>query len=257
MPGVYDFTPEELDELFKDEGLPESNEPAVNNGTGDSATETPAKERVTPENVETTQAFAKRLNEKTTKAVAEEREAIAKQMGFESYDEMVKSRETKIYNDNGLDPELVAPVVEKLVEERLKNMPEMQELAEVRAQKVREYVQKELAEITKLTNGRVTAFEQLPKDVVELWKQTGSLKNAYLQLHGEELIIEARSAQSRGTTGHMVTPSSDAPEMSNKRFLTNEEKEVWKKFFPKMTQEELDKKTVDKDVNEKTNYTYK
>lgn len=256
MPGAFDFTPEELDELFKDEELPAATATPVKEGSGTTTEQVPAKEVVTPENVETTQAFAKRLNEKTNKAVAEEREAIAKQMGFESYDAMMKSKEEKIYNDSGLDPELVAPVVEKLVEERLKNMPQMKELAEVRAQKVKEYGERELAEITKLTGGKITTFEQLPKDTVELWKQTGSLKSAYLQLHGEELIIAARSEQSRGSTSHMATPDSGSQNTSSKRLLTPEEKEIWKKFFPKMTKEELDKQTIDNDVDKKTQYKY-
>ena len=166
MPGAFDFTPEELDELFKDEELPAATTTPVKDGSGTPAEQVPTKEVVTPENVETTQAFAKRLSEKTNKAIAEEREAIAKQMGFESYEAMMKSKEEKIYNDSGLDPELVAPVVEKLVEERLKNMPQMKELAEVRAQKVKEYGERELAEITKLTGGKGTTCEWVPKDRV-------------------------------------------------------------------------------------------
>lgn len=266
MAGDFQFSPEEFDALFEIE------QPTTPTATDASATAPkvdntvqPIQEaskpstdsnEVTPDNVETTKAFAKRLAERTTKAVADEREAIAHQMGFESYDAMIKSRERQTLEDQGLDPDQVAPVVDKLVEERLKSNPVMQELNELRAQKLKNYADSQLQELTELTQGRITSLNQVPKNVLELWKTTGSLTDAYMQVCGKDLLIEARSAQSRGNTTHMATPDSGntdaAPSM---RHLTPEEKRIWKQAFPKMTQEELDKQMVETDLGKKLTYT--
>ena len=102
-----------------------------------------------------------------------------------------------------------------------------------------------MAEITKLTGGEITELSQLSKDVIDLWKVKGSLKSAYLELHGEELVMKARSGQSKGSTSHMNNTSGSSAPQGNKRLLTANEKKLWKLFNPKMTDEELNKMTVD------------
>ena len=119
--GDKDFSVEELDALFNEEDNQETppeqeqkpaspEKPADNQDKGD-------------EKVEQTKAFAKRLRESTDKAISQEREAIAKQMGFESYEAMIKSRENKLYEEKGFDPEQIAPLVDKVYEERRKADP--------------------------------------------------------------------------------------------------------------------------------------
>lgn len=229
----------DIDSLFRDE---EEETPAPQQTV--TSQEQPTSTEQQPD-VTQTQAFSKRLKESTQKAVDKEREAIAVQMGFTSYDEMIKSRETKVLEDQGLDPELAKPAIDKIVEERLNSDPRMQELQKLRERQIKEYGERELAEITKLTDGEITSFKQLPQDVVELWKTTGSLKAAYMQLHGEELVIKAKSSASRGTTDHLVQPSGSSVPQSNKRLLTDEEKRMFKLFNPNVTDEELNKKTYD------------
>lgn len=245
--GAYDFSAEELEALFSNE---EQETPPVEseNATEQTTDTTPVASEPTLENkVETTKAFAKRLSERTSKAVAEEREAIATKLGYKSYEDMMKTTENRRLEDNGIDPEIATPVIDQIVQERIKNMPEMRELSELRELKIKEYGKQQLAEITKLTNGEITKLEQLPKDVIELWKQTGDLKKAYLQLEGEKLILSARRAQSQGSTSHMVTPNAANSSIpTDKRLLTEDEKRVWKQFNPNMTQDELNKITVPK-----------
>lgn len=244
--GAYDFSAEELEALFN---TGEQDTPtATSENVSEQLTNDEPKANTSIESsVETTKAFAKRLSERTSKAIAEEREAIAQKLGYSSYDDMMRTSETRRLEDNGLDPEIATPVIDQIVQERIKNMPEMRELSELRELKVKEYGKQQLSEITKLTNGEITKLEQLPKEVVELWKQTGDLKKAYLQLEGEKLILSARRAQSQGSTTHMATPSAATSAIaSDKRLLTEEEKRVWKQFNPNMTQDELNKVTVPK-----------
>lgn len=239
------FTDEELKAIFalEDEPLTPTEEDKGISSQG----ETPAEGETKPETkVDTTKAFAKRLKESTDKARSEERESIAKSFGYNSYDEMLNERQKKMLEEKGLDPEETAPIIDKLVKEKLDADPRMAELAEFRKQQIQEFGKKELSEIAKLTNGEITKFEQLPKDVVELWKQKGSLKAAYMELHGEELILKARREQSKGSTDHLKQAEGGASIETGKRLLTAAEKNMYKFFNPTMTDEELNKMTVDK-----------
>ena len=77
-----------------------------------------------------------------------------------------------------------------------------------------------------------------------MWTKKGSLKAAYLELEGEKLITKIRSEQSKGSTTHLVSPSGTKSD-TTKRLLTADEKKVWRQFNPRMTEEELNKITVD------------
>ena len=94
----------------------------------------------------------------------------------------------KLLEENGLDVEEVTPIVEEIVKKRLETDPRLKELEGYRQQKVNEWAKKELADIKELTGGKISKIEDVPKDVIELWKTKGSLKAAYLELQGEALI---------------------------------------------------------------------
>lgn len=236
--GVDTLSKEELDELFSDS----------NNGTSQSpATEAESSPQRT--DVEETKAFSKRLKERTDKAIAEERESIATKLGYKSYDDMIKQQENRRLEDLGYDPEQLAPIVEELVQKRLNEHPSMKELEGYRERQVQEFAERELAEVSKLTGINYTSLEQLPQDVLEDWRKSGSLKKSYMALHGEELILKSRSAMLKGNTSHLVpmgnggvTPPTD----NQKRHLTAEEKKLYKFFNPQMTEEELNNKLIDK-----------
>ena len=241
--GANEFTVEELEELFRDDEPEQATPPATTTEENPQSTEN-TDTGAEDDSVNTTKAFAKRLRESTDKARREEREAIAKSLGYASYDDMQKKREQQIMNDNGLNPEDVQPVVEQIVSQRLANDPRMQELETLRARQVQEFGKRELAEITKLTGGKITSLAQLPREVIELWKTKGSLKSAYLELEGEKLINTIRSEQSKGSTSHMNTHSGSASNSVTERPLTADEKRMYKFFNPNMTDEQLNKMTT-------------
>ena len=240
--GVNEFTAAELDQLFSDE-FEQETPPASKETEGQTNTESDSKTAETE--VDKTKAFAKRLKESTDKARTEEREAIAKSLGYNSYDELQKSRETKILEDKGLDPDIASAAIDELVKRRIESDPRIKELEQYRKQRVKEFGEKELAEITKLTGGEITSLAQLPKEVIDLWKQKGSLKSAYLEIEGEKRIIKLQSEQSKGSTGHLQNPAGSTPPPVTRRPLTEQEKRVWKQFNPHMTDDELNKMTVD------------
>jgi len=232
-----DFTFEELEALFKEE---EQETPPVVTSETPPVTEPPTQKISGKEGAK---IVAERINA--------ERKAIAEKMGYTSYEEMLKiqqekieiekkNKEEELIKNKGLNPTDVKSIYEEL----LKDDPRMKELESFRKKQVEEYGLKQLAEITKLTDGAITKLEQLPKNVVDLWTKNGDLKAAYLQLEGEKLIAQARSAQSKGTTQHMQNPGGQNPPPLTMRALTSDERAVWKQFHPNITEEELNKKTM-------------
>lgn len=243
--GANELSLDELDKLFSDE-LEQEPPLADNTDSQDNTTENKS-EQPTDEvkSIDKTQAFARRLKESTEKARQEERDSIAKSLGYDSYDDLQKQREKKMLEDKGFDPEEISPVVDEIVKKRMDNDPRIKELEKLRQKQIEEFGKKELAEITKLTEGEITSLAQLPKEVIDLWKKKGSLKSAYLELEGERLINKFKGEQSKGSTSHLKNPSGNSTVIKNKRLLTAEEKQVWKFFNPDMTDEQLNKQTVD------------
>ena len=237
------FSTEELQELFgesnsqKAPAANEGNEPATETNTegqGESQKQDPTE----------TQVFAKRLKERTDKAVAEERERIAQSLGYASYEDMQKQKEHKMLEDKGLDPEQVSPIVDELVKKKIEEDPRIKELEQFKQKQVQEFAQRELNEISKLTGVKYESLNQLPQDVIDDWRKTGSLKKSYIALHGEELIMKARSAQQKGDTSHLQSAGGATPTPSTGRPMTDKEKQMYKFFNPGVKDEELNKKTI-------------
>lgn len=233
--GANEFSMEELESLFKETA--QETPPAED---GKNSTETPPTNET--EDVTKTQSFARRLKEEKEKAYKEAQNEIAASLGYSSYDELQKHKQNQLLEEKGLDPELVNPVVDEIVKKRLAEDPRMKELEELKQRQITEFAKKELEDVNKLAGTNFASLEEVPKDVIEDWKKTGSLKKSYINLHGEELILKARSEASKGSTSHLNNPSGAAPEGKAKRHLTDEEKRLWKFFNPTMTDEELNNK---------------
>lgn len=237
--GANDFTVDELEELFRDDEVQQTTPSAQEPDNNPQEVTEPEKD------VTSTQTFARRLKESTDKARREERDNIAKSLGYESYEDMQKKRERDLLDSKGLDVEDVSPVIDEIVKQRLDNDPRMARLAELEAKQVKEFGKQELAELNKLTGGKITSLSQLSREVIDLWTKKGSLVKAYMELEGVNLVNSIRSEQSKGTTEHLANPSGNIPANPKKRHLTDEEKQMWRAFHPQMTIEELNKKMID------------
>ena len=244
--GANSFTLEELEAMFKDDVAQETPPATDDTNTQEQVDTSTENTGNTQDKVDTTKAFAKRLKESTDKAVAIERENIAKSLGYNSYEELQKSREKKVFEDNGLDPDVINPVIDELVKQRINDDPRMKELEGYRKQQVQEFGKRELEELKELTGGKITSLAQLSREVLNEWAQKGSLVDAYMKLEGRNLIKNLRNEQNKGTTNHLQNPSGSTGAPTGKRFLTDEEKRIWKMFNPKMSDDELNKKTIDK-----------
>ena len=187
-------------------------------------------------------AFSIRLNE--------EREKIAKEAGYESYEDMRKQREKKKLEDKGLDPDVASPVLEDLVKQRLEQDPRIKEYEVLKKKEqereFKEWCDKEVKQLSTLTDGKIKSLSDVPQDVVKLSETTGSLKSAYLQLHGEELIAQIKlkqtSQESKGTTDHLAQIKDGVSASGKTRPFTPEERRAYKMIMRNITDEELDKK---------------
>ena len=242
--GANELNLQEIEALLADEAQPET--PPVSREAAPTNTDnTDPNASKGDDDVSKTKAFAHRLKESTEKARKEEREAIAKSLGYESYEAMQQQREHKLMTDKGLDPEQVSPVIEELVQKRINDDPRMKELEELRKRQVAEFAKQQLAELKELTDGEVTSLNQLSDDVIKLFSSTGDLKKAYIQVEGANLINKLRAKQSKGSTDHLQNPNGSTGSSSTARHLTQEEKQIWKFFNPTMTDEELNNKKVE------------
>lgn len=206
------------------------------------AEDTQKSEKSEEEKKAETKAFSIRLNE--------EREKIAKEAGFESYEDMRKQRELKKIEDKGLDPEVASPLIDDLVKQRIEQDPRIKEYEELKKKEqereFKEWCDKEVKQLSSLTEGKIKSLSDVPQDVIKLSETTGSLKSAYLQLHGEELISQLKlkqtSLDSKGTTDHLAQLKEGVSSERKTRPLTDAEKRAYKMINKNITDEELNKK---------------
>lgn len=244
--GVKDSSLADLEALLNgdDEETPPS--PNSDATSGASPAPTPIAQTEEPKKESETQAFARRLRESTEKARKEEQEAIAKKLGKSSYEELIKDAETKEFKDKGLDPDVAKEVFDKMFEERLKADPRFKELEEYRASKAKEWGEAQMAELSKLTGGKITKIEQLDEATLKRGQQEGSFVSAYMALHGAELIADMRlngvAKQQQKTTGHLTNPTATPPDTSF-REPAPEEKAILAQFaqFSPSMEKDLDK----------------
>lgn len=244
-----EITLEDIENFLSGDGGVTSAPKSTTNVQEENSPATQPNEGAKAQDVTETQAFAHRLKEATSKARNDERESIAKSFGYENYAEMQKAREQNMLREKGYDPEDVAPIIEQLVKQRIAEDPRLKEFERTRRET---WAQEELTKLKELTGGRISRLEDVPEDVLELWKTKGSLKGAYIELHGETLIREMQTGiageQSKGSTSHLNTPQGTPATTlnSDKRPFTAQERAVYKLFNPDVTDEELSKMMKDK-----------
>lgn len=220
-----------IDDLFKDDTAEDDEVEETVDTTNESTSDI------------TTKAVSERINSVKKKTEAETRDNVAKELGYESYAAMQKANEQKMFKDAGLDEAEASKLVEELLEKRLANDPRMKKLEEFEAKERNNYVDSQLKKVNAIAGTSFTSIDEVPADVLKVWEKTGDLKQAYLAVKGEELILKNQSNLSRGSTTHLANPSNGGVS-SNTRPLTEEEKAIYRSVMPDITEEELNKKTM-------------
>ena len=221
-----------IDDLFKD------------SDSDDIDTDTTIEEQENQDKNEMTKAMSNRINEVRHKTEVETQNKIAKDLGYESYDAMIKAQEKKELQDAGYDDADAEATINKIIEKRLANDPRLKRLEEYENRDKEKFVQGQLNEINKLTGSNFTDISQLPEDTLKMWEKTGNLKQAYLATKGEELLSKSSSYVQKGSTAHMA--SANNGNISTKtRALTEEEKSIYRGVLGDyITEDELSKITM-------------
>jgi hypothetical protein len=205
--------------------------------------EAPSAPQAAPkqESKDQAKAFSIRLNE--------EREKIAKEAGFNSYEDMKKKRELKQMEDKGLDTDVAAPLIDDLVKQRLENDPRIKRLEELekkeKDREFQEWTKKQLTEVNAIPGVNFKTIADIPQDVIKLSESLGSVKKAYMALHGDTVLknldTKQKSDESKGGTSHLAQPDGQGGTVPQTRPLTEAERKAYKMVVRGITDDELDK----------------
>ena len=192
---------------------------------------TPSEEPQTdpvPPTEDTTKAYSERLKKDREKIRNEEREALAKEFGYDSYEKFRDAHVDNSLLDKGLDPDTVKPLIKDLI----KNDPEYVEAMRFKAEK--EDVEKNIwakDEIKKLNDKfglKLTDISELDEDTVKLWNGGLSLDKAYAK------------EQDSGKT-HLNKPEGTGKTDTDKVVVTDDIYAQFRAFNPDVTREEVEK----------------
>jgi len=222
----------ELDDLFKD-----IDETPASDTDQPPVTKTPEQKKV-----ELTQAMTKRINEVKTKAEKDTLERVAKELGFESYAVMKKTEEANLVKKQGYNPDDLEKVIEPLVQRRLADDPRLKKLEALEERERNEYVQSQLTAINTAT-GQTLTVKDLPKDTLDLWAKGVDLEQAYYATQGKQLLAKSKNQVENGTLDHLAIGST--AQQPKLRRLTESEKDMYRSIAPHLTEEDLNKKTVE------------
>lgn len=191
-----------------------------------------------------TKAVTERINSVRKKTENETKENIAKELGYDSYQDMQKANEKKVLSEAGLDEAEVSKVVTDLVEKRLQADPRFKKIEELEKLEKTKFVTNQLKEINELTGNNYISIEQLPEETLKLWEKTGNLKQAYLATEGESLLLKNKAKVNNGSLSHLASSSGNGVSTKT-RTLTEAEKKIWRLVFPDMSEDDLSKKNID------------
>jgi hypothetical protein len=226
-----------IDDLFNDEEDSQTSENSQTSSSDDSKNE--------EESMNLTKNMSKRINDVRRKTELEVQDRVAKQAGYESYEDMMKATERKIVEDQGYDPDEISALLEPLIEKRLALDPRFKKLEEIEAREKSDYLSKQLAEINKVSEVKYKSVNDLPQETINLFAKGVDLKQAFYATQGEGLFNRAASRANNGSLNHMAPlPNGNGVKT---RGLTAEEKDMYRMIIPGITEEELSKKTIEID----------
>lgn len=226
-----------IDDLFNDEEESQTSENSQTSSSDDSKNE--------EESMNLTKNMSKRINDVRRKTELEVQDRVAKQAGYESYEDMMMATERKIVEDQGYDPDEISALLEPLIEKRLAADPRFKKLEEIENREKSDYLAKQLAAINKVSDVKYKSVNDLPQETIDLFAKGVDLKQAFYATQGEGLMTRAAQRANNGSLSHMAPlPNGNGVKT---RGLTAEEKDMYRMIIPGITEEELSKKTIEID----------
>lgn len=189
-----------------------------------------------------TKNYSDRLKKDREKIRNEERDNLAKELGYENYE---KFREAHVDNsllDKGLDPDTVKPLLKDLI----KNDPEYVEAMRFKAEK--EELEKNVwaKDQIKALNDKfglnLQSISDLDEDTVKMWNNGVSLDKAYAANHYEDLEKSSLRKLKEQDSGKSHLKNVDGSTLeSDEVVVTDEIYRQFKAFNPDVTREDVKK----------------
>lgn len=184
-----------------------------------------------------------RINDVRRKTEKDTQERIAKDLGYESYSDMLKAKESNLIKEHGYDEEDIEKLLTPLLEARLAADPRFKKLEEIEQREKQSYIDEQLKAINKLCGNKYKSVEDLPETTRNLWAKGVELEDAYIATVGKELLTKNAANVQKGSLSHLAPTSSNGG--TKKRGLTEYEKQMYRSIMPDITEEELNSKTID------------
>lgn len=189
-----------------------------------------------------TKTYSDRLKKDREKIRNEERDNLAKELGYDNYE---KFREAHVDNsllDKGLDPDTVKPLLKDLI----KNDPEYVEAMRFKAEK--EELEKNVwaKDQIKALNDKfglnLQSISDLDEDTVKLWNNGISLDKAYAANHYEDLEKSSLRKLKEQDSGKSHLKKVDGSTVeSDEIVVTDDIYRQFKAFNPDVTRDDIKK----------------
>lgn len=186
-------------------------------------------------------AYAERLNRDRERIRSEERERIAQDFGYTSWDEYREAQTNSKLLDNGLDPETVRPVLKDIIKSDPDYIEAMEYKKREEALKAREWGEGEVRKLNSKFGTTFNSIDELDEETVKLFNNGMSLEKAYVSQHYDELEEKAIKKAKIDTGKEHLKKDEGTPstETVKKVEVTDAEFRKFKSINPYATDEEI------------------
>lgn len=197
-------------------------------------------EPVTPPDISETKAFSERLKRERAKIESEAKLNLAREEGFDSWDEYQTHKQEEKIQSLGYDPDSIRPIVSEM----LKNHPSIIEAERIKKEReeseATRWASEELNRVNTKFKTNFKSIDEVGENVKTLWEKGIPLEKAYAIENLDQVttkVTEAavakahskdhlQSIKGTGGTGSAIT-------------ISKEEKEVFKGMFPGITDAQI------------------
>lgn len=186
-------------------------------------------------------AYAERLNKDRERIRSEERERIAQDFGYTSWNEYIDAQTNSKLLDKGLDPDEVRPVIKELIKSDPEYLEAMEYKKREEALKARIWGEEEVRKLNEKFGTTYTSIDELDEETVKLFNQGISLDKAYASQHYEEIQDSAvKKARINSGKDHLKEPNGSTPPPTETRVEVSEaEFRKFKSINPYASDEEI------------------
>lgn len=186
-------------------------------------------------------AYAERLNKDRERIRLEERERIAQDFGYNSWDEYRDAQTNTKLLDKGLDPDEVRPVLKELIKSDPEYIEAMEYKKREEALKAQLWGEGEVRKLNDKFGTNYKSIDELDADTIKLFNNGIPLDKAYASQHYEEIqeIAFKRAKINTGKEHLKEQQGSPTADTSTRVEVSDAEFRKFKSINPYATDEEI------------------